>query len=81
MRKFILITSKDELELGFHYDPLSLDLESQIFAKILKDAVQNLIRTKEFDEYLSVNKSIQVYMKSADGRIHCVPQYYDLESY
>lgn len=81
MREFILITSKDDLKLGFHNDLLSLNLESHIFAKTLKDAVQNLIRTKEFDEYLSVNRSIQVYMKSADGRIHYVPQYYDLEPY
>ncbi len=79
MREFILIISKDELEPGFHFDPLDMDLESKICATSLKNAVQKLLWTKAFNEYINQWKSIWVYLKSSDGRIHYVPQYYDLE--
>ena len=80
MGDFILITSKDELEPGFHFDPLDCDLVSEISAASLKTAVQELIRTRSFNEYMDKWKSVWVYLKSSDGRIHCVLLYDDLDA-
>ena len=79
MKDFVLITSKDELEPGFHFDPLDYDLVSEISAASLKEAVQELIGTRAFNEYIDRWKSVWVYLKSSDDRIHYVPQYYNLD--
>ena len=79
MQEYTIISSARGLKPGFYSDILDCDLELTICASSLKDAVQKFIWTKKFDEHISRWQSIWLYLKSSDGKIHYVPQYYDLE--
>ena len=81
MEKYILVASATQIEGDEHFvNPIDCKLRSQVYGSSLQDAIQRFIKSKEYDEYIHVWKSVWVYEQSCfDGKIYPVPQYYDLD--
>ena len=58
MEKITLVTSVRELKPGIHWDPITWDLEMKICEESLRNAIQMLITTKDFDNYISRWQSV-----------------------
>ena len=79
MYNYTIIASWRDLKTGYYSDPLDWDLKQSMKANSLKQAIQEYVNTKAFDEYLYRWNLVWIYLKTADGKIHYIPQWYDIE--